>query len=124
MGHVYNFFYLDLGVMIGIAFDSLLLGGTRIDYNQLRKSEHRNGLIGFAIRLVITVGWALLNLWGFVALLQMIVHKWLFLLGIPYFVFGFGLFTFLKFIFKLLGATRADIYPKPDVHAVQLRKAD
>jgi hypothetical protein len=106
MSYAYNFLALSFGVTLGIAVDSILLGGTRVDYNQLRKSEGRNPLLGFIFRVVITVGWGMLNLWGFVSLLQLLVHHSLWPLAIPYFIFGFGLFTFIKYMFKLVGATR------------------
>lgn len=121
---VYNFLYLDLGLMIGLVVDALLLGGTRIDYNQLRRAEQRNPLVGFILRLFITVCWVLLCVWGGVYFLGLLIHQWLFVLAIPYFICGLGLTTFLKYIFKLLGATRPDIYPIPDVKAVELRKAN
>ena len=81
MSMVYNFLYLDLGVVIGLVFDSLILGGTRTDYNQLRASEERNSLVGFIFRFVITIGWVLLCVFGLGALLNMLVHHWLFVLG-------------------------------------------
>lgn len=122
--YTYNFLYLNIGCMAGMVFDALILGGTRIDYNQLRTSEGRNPIVGFILRVLITVGWVLLNVWGFVALLKMIIHHWLFLLAIPYFVCGFGLFSFIKYLFKLVGATRPVIYPIPEVVVVGLRKTD
>jgi hypothetical protein len=57
----YKFVYLAIGVMVGIGFDSLVLGGTRVDYNQLRTSEDRNPTVGFILRLVITIAWVLLS---------------------------------------------------------------
>jgi len=113
-----------MGVGVGTAFDSLFLGGTRVDYNQVRSSEDRHPTIAFLIRLVISVGWVLLTLWGGEKLLKLVIHKWLFVLAAPYFICGFGLFTFLKYIFYLFGATRSEIYPHPDIAAVELRKAD
>lgn len=81
MGHIYNFLYLDLGIIFGLFIDSILIGGTRVDYNQLRESEERNALVGFLFRYIITVAWVLLTIWGLGYLLQMLVHHWLFVLG-------------------------------------------
>jgi membrane-associated phospholipid phosphatase len=120
----YSFLYLNLGVMTGLVLDSLLLGGTRIDYNQIRKGEHRNEYLGFFLRLAITIGWVALTIWGLHYLLSMLIHHWLFVLAIPYFVCGLGLFTFLKYIFQIVGATRPEIYPIPEMSAVELRRAD
>ena len=124
MSLTYNFLYLDLGIVVGLAFDSLVLGGTRTDFNQLRTSEERSPILGFVFRFLITVGWILLNLWGFTSLLKMLIHHWLFILAIPYFLCGFGLFSFLKYIFEIVGATRPEIHPIPEMTSVELRKAD
>lgn len=122
--NVYKFIYLSMGVAVGTAFDSLVLGGTRIDYNQVRSSEDRNPLLAFLLRAFITIGWILLTVLGGEYLLKMIIHRWLFVLALPYALCGFGLFTFLKYVFNLLGSTRAEIHPIPDVSAVELRRAD
>lgn len=121
---VYRFMYLNLGVVLGYGFDSLVLGGTRIDFNQLRSSEGKNPVLGFIIRFVLMGGWILLNVWGFQSLMNMVVHKWLFLQAIPYFTAGFPLLSFMKYPFKLLGATRDEIYAPNDMGAVQLRQAE
>ena len=123
MWFIYNFLYLDLGILVGIVFDSLILGGTRTDYNQLRKSEDRSPIVGFVFMFLITLAWILLTLWGFVALLEMLIHHWLFVMAIPYFVCGFGLYTFLKYIFLIVGATRPEIHPIPEMSAVEQRNA-
>lgn len=120
----YNFLYLNIGVITGLVVDSILLGGTRVDYNQLRAKEHRSSILGFLLRLLITVGWVLLNVWGFTYLLSMVVHHYLFVLAIPYFVCGLGLFSIIKYPFQLVGATRPEIYPIPEMSAVELRRAD
>ncbi|CAI2366914.1 unnamed protein product [Moneuplotes crassus] len=124
MGRVYNFLFLDLGVIVGIAFDSLLLGGTRVDYNQLRESEDRNSLVGFIFRYLITIVWIALSIFGLDYLLDMLVHHWLFIIAIPYFVCGFALYTFMKYIFELVGATRPEIHPIPEIKSVEPRKAN
>jgi membrane-associated phospholipid phosphatase len=120
----YNFLYLNLGVMTGLVLDSLLLGGTRIDYNQIRKGENRNEYLGLFLRLVITIVWVLLTVWLLDYLISLLFNKWMFVLAIPYFVCGFGLFTFLKYIFQIVGATRPEIYPIPEMSSVELRRAD
>lgn len=81
MGRIYNFLFLDLGIIIGLVFDSLILGGTRVDYNQLRESEDRNSLVGFIFRFIMTVGWVLACIIGMDYLLDMLVHHWLFITG-------------------------------------------
>ena len=124
MWRIYTFLYLDFGITVGVVFDSLFLGGTRIDYNQLRKSEDRSPLVGAIFMFFITLVWILLTLWGLVALLEMIIHRWLFVLAIPYFICGFGLYTFLKYFFKLVGATRPQIHPVPEMSAVGEQKGD
>ena len=124
MFNAYKFIYLSMGIAVGTAFDSILLGGTRVDYNQVRSSEDKNPIVGFFIRLIVTVSWVLLTVWGGEALLKLIIHRWLFVLAIPYFICGFGLFTLIKYVFSLLGATRNEIHPIPDVAAVELRRAD
>lgn len=121
---VYQFLFLSLGVQLGITIDSILLGGTKVDYNQLRKSEDRNPLVGFIVRLIITVAWVLLCLWGVPILLKMLTSSLLFIFALPYFFCSLGMYSFLKYVFKILGATRPNIYPREDMHAVGLRKAD
>jgi len=124
MLYAYNFAYLFFGIALGLTFDSIVLGGTRVDYNQVRESEDRKPFIAFIIRFLVTIVWVLLCLWGGIALLKLLVHRWLFILAIPYFVCGFGLFSIIKYVFKLLHASRPEINPIPDVAAVELRTAD
>lgn len=118
MLQVYNFMYLWLGCLSGLFFDSIFLGGTRIDFNQVRESEDRKPTYSFIMRFVVTLSWCLLTVWGGVELLRLLVHHWLFILAIPYFVCGFGLFSFIPFFQKLLVATRPEIKPVVEVNAV------
>jgi hypothetical protein len=121
---IYNFLYLDLGVFLGLVIDSLLLNGTRVDYNHPRVEDNKVPFIGVIIRFAITIGWVLLNLWVGTYYLSMLVHHQLYLLAIPYFICGLGLTTFLKYIFQLFKATRTEIYPIAGTNAVELRRAD
>lgn len=121
---IYRFIYLNLGIYFGMTFDALALGGTRIDYNQMRESEGRSPLVGFLVRFIVTIGWILLNLWGLQYVLNLVIHEWLFVLAIPYFLCTFGMFSILKYPFLLLGATKNEIYPIPETSAVELRKAE
>jgi membrane-associated phospholipid phosphatase len=124
MWFTYNWMYFNIGCAVGVAFDALVLGGTRVDYNQVRKSDGRNAWLALILRFIIAGAWILLNLWGFVALLEMMIHHWLFVMAIPYFVCGFGLFSFIKYLFLFSGASRAEIFPIPEMNAVELRRAD
>lgn len=124
MLYIYRFLYLDLGLVIGIALDSLLLGGTRIDYNHPRKSDNSIPVVGFLIRFVLSLGWILLCCLLGSYYIEMLVHQKLFLQAIPYFLCGLGLTTFLKYFFHLFKATRAEIHPIPGTSAVELRRAD
>jgi hypothetical protein len=124
MLNIYRFLYLNLGLVLGYGFDSLVLGGTRVDFNQQRKSEGGNPTVGFLIRFFLILGWVLLNVWGFQSLMGLVVHKWLFVLAIPYFTAGFPIFSFMKYVFKLLGATRPEISPPIEMGAVGLRQAE
>ena len=124
MLYIYRFIYLDLGLAIGITLDSLLLGGTRVDFNHPRKSDNSLPIVAFLIRFVLTLGWVVLCCLLGSFYLEMLVHQKLFLLAIPYFVCGLGLTTFLKYIFHLFKATRAEVHPIPFTNAVELRRAN
>lgn len=120
----YRFIFFNYGIALGYVLDSVLFNGTRIDYNQVRTSEGQSPIISFFIRFIITMIWVVLNLWLFQGLINLVVHKWFFLLAVPYFTMGLGIFGFLKYPFYILGATRPEIHPVPAIKAVELRRAD
>ena len=122
--YIYDFLYLDLGVALGVTFDSLFLDGTRVDYNQPRKSENKAPLISFIVRLVFTLGWIFITIWLGTYYLKMMVHHNLFLLAIPYFICGLGLTSFWKYMFMFMDGTRNEIYPIASTNAVELRKVE
>lgn len=124
MLYIYRFLYLDLGIVIGMALDAILLGGTRIDYNHPRKADNNVPVVGFLIRFLLTLGWIVLCCLVGSYYFEMLVHHKQFLHALPYFICGLGLTTFLKYIFHLLKATRAEIHPIPGTSAVELRRAD
>lgn len=120
----YRFTLLNYGIALGYVLDSVILGGTRIDYNQVRASEGQSPAVSFIIRFCITLFWIILNIGPVQMLINLIVHSWFILHAIPYFTMGLGIYGLLKYPFHLLGATRPEIYPIPAMSAVGLRKAD